>query len=385
MNARLLTTARYGLPLAVTAWWLAPIVWRMTDTGDFPPHTRFAQQIAGGTLAIPHVGYQGLVIAAHTIVPGVEWRGAAAIVTIAAVLGAAVVIAGWIAQALHDTAAPWQLAAAATIPLALLVAQPVLGFGTLERDPWLIGYFPANQMHNPTTILSKPLALMLCAFGVRALFGPAAATGGRIAACALLTVAAGTVKPSYLMALLPAVGLLALARGRRTDWRLVMLGLALPALLLLLGQYLFYYRLGTTGQTVTWAPLMVIGLYSSTTALTLAWKLIASILFPLAVVAAFPAVWREGRVRLAWLTFAAGAAWGYLFAEAGGQADAGNFLWSGQLAAFVLFAVCAVSLLTQVASEPRAIAVRVRAAACAAILGLHVLSGVRHLHQSWYA
>ena len=384
MNARLLAAARFGLPLAAVVWWFAPIVRRMTDVGDFPAHARFAQQIADGTLTIPHFGYQLLVIGAHALVPGLDWRGAGAVVTIAAIAAAAGILARWVGTALSDAPPSWQLAAAAAVPLALLIAQPVLGPGALPRDPWLIGSFPPNQMHNPTTILSKAPALVLCGFGARALFGRTAGAA-TVAACALLALMAGLIKPSYLMALLPAVGLIALARARRVDWRLVICGLALPAALQLAAQYLFYYRLGTTGQTVLFAPLTVIGLHSPVDVLTLGWKLIASILFPLAVAAAFPAVWSDGRVRLAWAAFGAGAAWGYLFAEGGGQADAGNFLWSGQLAAFVLFAATAPALLARVAAEPRAAGVRARAACCATVLAWHVVSGVRHLHASWYA
>jgi hypothetical protein len=302
-----------------------------------------------------------------------------------ALLITAVLIARWIGRELVSAPSAARLAAMTIIPVALLIAQPVLTFGPLQRDPWLIGYFPPNQFHNPTTIASKPLALALFTIGVQALFSRARSTALFVGACALLVIASGLVKPSFLMAFLPAVALLACLRRRRADWRLVIGGLALPAIALLISQYGFHYRMGASGQTVLWAPLVVIGFYSPVDPLTIAWKIVASIVFPLTVVIAFPALLRDGRMRLAWFTFAAGAAFGYLFAEGGGQADAGNFLWSGQLAAFVLFTVCAAALVRCVSLDARTSAVWTRGAACVTALAWHVVSGVRHLHVSWFA
>lgn len=390
MKLRLPTVAMYGVPLAACTWWYTPVVRRMVDAGDFPAHVRFAQQIAAtGQPTIPHFGYHLVVIAVHAMVPHVDWPRAALVATLAGLLATAAVIVWWIASAVPASMRTLRLVAAALLPPALLIVQPVLSFAPLHRDPWLIGYFPPSQFHNPTTLFSKPFALALFGFGAVAAFG-GDASAWSIAGCGVLVLASALVKPSFLMAFLPAVGLLALARFRRANWRLLIAGLAVPAVAILAAQYLMRYRFQADyGVSVIFAPLMVVGLYSPTDVATLAWKLVASLAFPIAVTALWaPAAVRDRSMQLAWLTVAVGVSWGYLFAEGGGKASAGDFLWSGQLAVFLMFVVAAVFLLRRVA-EPRPAGrgaghADLRAMACVAVLALHVVSGVRHLHVSWF-
>jgi hypothetical protein len=275
---------------------------------------------------------------------------------------------------------------AALAALALLVVQPALPLGA-PRDPWLFGYFPPNQYHNPTTLLSKPFALALFALGAAALSG---APAGRLWGWLALVILSGIVKPSFLLAFLPAVGLLALWRWRVARWRLLIGGLFVPSVLLLLGQYALRYVVqGDDGVSVIFAPLMVIGLYTSTGAISLIARLLLSVLFPLAVLAAFPKeAARDVRMPLAWLTCAIGIAPGYLLAEGGGKASAGDFLWSGQLAVFVLFAVSAAFLVARLGAadeHPLPPGRLARVGACGALLAWHVASGVQHLQRSWLA
>lgn len=379
----------YGPPLLLAAWPYGRILRRMTESGDYPAHIRFAQDIAQtGRITIPHFGYELGVLAAHAVRPDAGWASAAFLVSLAGQLAAVLLLARWAAASVPDSR-PWLRAAAALLlPVVLLIVQPALPPGPMARDPWLIGYFPPNQFHNPTTLLSKPLALALVGFGVAAAFG-ARPLPGRIAACAALVVASGLVKPSFLMAFLPAVGVAALWNWRRARWNAIVFGLAVPAVLLLSAQFLLRYRLqAADGVSIVLDPLMVIGLYGPTDPFTLAAKLVASVLFPLAVTVLFVrgAVRDHGMV-LAWATLAVGVSYGYLLAEAGGKASAGDFLWSGQLAVFLLFAVSAMFLLRQVSAAP-AHAWRVGAIAkaglCVLILTWHVTSGVQHLQTSWF-
>ena len=46
--------ALYGVPAAMCLWWFGPVLYRMTDLGDFPGHIRFAQAMAAtGRVTIP--------------------------------------------------------------------------------------------------------------------------------------------------------------------------------------------------------------------------------------------------------------------------------------------------------------------------------------------
>ena len=115
-------------------------------------------------------------------------------------------------------------------------------------------------------------------------------------------------------------------------------------------QYDLAYALNAEGAGVILAPFHMTGFFAPTDFVTLAWRLVASVLFPLAAVACFPSVRADRRVQIGWATFLIGAAFGYLLAE-GGRAGDGNFLWSGQLAAFVLFVATAVAVLRAAAAH----------------------------------
>ncbi len=203
---------------------------------------------------------------------------------------------------------------------------------------------------------------------------------------AALVIASALTKPNFLLAFLPAVGLAAVASLRRADWRLMMLGFCVPTLSVLGLQFLLRYRLQTElGVTIEWAPLYVIGLYAPTDAVSLLSRLGASVLFPLAGTLLFlPAAVRDRPLLLAWGTFFVGTAAGYLLTEQGGNASHGNFLWSGQLAAFLLFVVAALFVVRETGRAGRFSAgLGGRLVVLVLLLAWHVDSGIRHLHTSW--
>jgi hypothetical protein len=358
-----------------------PVVARMVREADFPDHTRFAQALLETGEWQPHFAYHLFVIGAHAILPGVTWMQAAQVVTLAGLGATAAVLAWWIRTS--SSARPWGYLLAAVLPLVLLTVQPVLWSVVAANDRWLIGYLPPNQWHSPTTLFSKAPALALFVLGLRAL-GGARASAGAIGACALVALFSVLIKPSFLMAFVPALVAAALRRRRHSDWRLIGAGIAAPTIVVLGGQFLARYVLALDPETMTFSPLYVIGLYSPVDTATLAQKFVASLLFPLAVTISFPAALREIRLPLAWLVLLCGASYGYLLAEGGQLADHGNFLWSGQLAAFVLFAAAAVELAQRLATgTERGWRIGLRAAVCAAILVWHLESGIRHFSASW--
>jgi len=264
----------------------------------------------------------------------------------------------------------------------------VLPWRPLLPDPWFAGHFPANQYHSPTTLMSRPIMLALLGFGVSAAFG-AARRGAAVAGCAGLVLVSGIVKPSFLMAFLPAVGAIAVFNWKRADWRLLIVGLGIPTAALLAAQFALRYLVrADDGVNVVYAPLLVLGLYGPTDLSTLGARLALSVLFPLAVTVLFPLrAARDLEVVLGWVTLVVGVSYGYLLAETGGKVSSGDFLWSGQLAAFLLFAVSAMFLLRQLeaaGSDPRRASVYGRAFVCGLLLVWHVVSGVRHLQMSWF-
>ena len=358
------------------------VVSQMAGTSDYPSHIEFARQLAETGALQPHFGYHVLVILVHALTP-VDWVAAAEIVTLGGVAACAVVVTWWLRGAL-GTSATALLVAVALVPAALCVVQPILPLDPTRYDAWLFGYFPPNQWHSPTTLFSKPFALLLLGLGPMVVWPAHDTRAGRtrILACAALVVMSVLVKPNFIMAFLPALGALAVLNWRHTDWRWLGLGIALPAVAVLAWQYAAAYTQSTEGASVILAPLYVIGLRSPNDLVTLGWHFAASVLFPLAAVACFRSVRADRRVQLGWVTFLIGAAIAYLLAEST-RADHGNFLWSGQLAAFVLFAASAVAVLRAAATGGAGASRLGRFALCGSVFLWHVTSGILYLDAKW--
>ena len=361
----------------------ASVVSQMAGRADYPSHIEFARQLAETGTFQPHFGYHALVIMVHALTPA-DWVAAAGIVTLGGVAVCAIVVAWWLREAL-STSTPVLLVASALVPAAVLVLQPVLPLDPSRYDASLFGYFPPNQWHSPTTLFSKPFALLLLGLGPMVVW-PAHGTRAnrtRILASAALVVMSGLVKPNFIMAFLPALIALAVLHRRHTNWRWLCLSFALPAIAVLAWYDVAYLR-NTEGASVILAPLLAIGVHSPTDVVTLGWGLVASVLFPLAAVVCFPSVRGDRRVQIGWVTFFIGAALGYLLAE-GGRPGHGNFLWSGQLAAFVLFAASAVAVLRAAATGGAGVSRLGRFALCGSIFFWHVASGIQHLYSTWLA
>ena len=362
----------------------ASVVSQMAGEADYPPHVEFARQLAETGTLLPHFGYHAVVIMVRALTPA-DWVAAAGIVTLGGVAACAIVVAWWLRGAL-STSASALLVAAALVPAALCVLQPVLPLDPTRYDAWLFGYFPPNQWHSPTTLFSKPFALLLLGLGPMVVWPAQGTRAGRrrMLASAALVVMSALVKPNFIMAFLPALSALAVLHWRHTDWYWLGISFALPTIAVLAWQYDMAYTLTNERSGVILAPLSVIGLRSPTDVVTLGWRLAASVLFPLAAVVCFPSVRADRRVQLGWATFLIGAAFGYLLAE-GGRANDGNFLWSGQLAAFVLFAATAVAVLRAAATGGAGASRLGRFALCGGVFLWHVTSGIQHLYATWLA
>ena len=375
-----------ALVLAPTVCLIAfgEVVTRMLPVPDFEAHIEFARQLAETGARLPHFGYHALVIMVQALTRA-DWAAAAGIVTLGGVAACAAVLAWWLRGAL-STSVLALLVAAALVPPAVLVLQPVLPLDPTRYDAWLIGYFPPNQWHSPTTLFSKPFALLLLGLGPAVVWPAygARAGGTRMLTSAALVVMSALVKPNFIMAFLPALGALAVLHWRRADWRWLGLGFAIPTVAVLAWQYAVAYTLNTEGGDVILAPLHVIRLHTQAGLPTLGWRLAASVLFPLAAVACFPSVRADRRVQLGWATFVIGAAIGYLLTE-GDDASVGNFLWSGQLAAFVLFAATVVAVLRAAASGGAGVSRLGRFALCGCVFLWHLTSGIQHLYSTWLA
>jgi hypothetical protein len=349
--------ARFTLAVtAATVFGLA--TWRAAGSvePDYALHAEWAREIAQtGHVSVPHPLFHFLTVLVHALLPSrlaalVRLGPDAAPADPSFLLAAMIVGTGaWVALALlvyrrlrtADGEAPagsrrpagWAPWPAAGLALSLLLLGPITVLTWAQHQLYL-GYITPAVFHNPTVALVKPLALAWFWSVARA--RPGGKQNALVAA--LLTAAATLAKPSFTVAFLPALALwLALAwRSKRAvDVRAGVASLLTGALVVAAQAWLR----GGSGDAslLVVAPLEVMGFYSPRWEMPLLFVL--SVAFPLAAAFALRRVaLRDGPLQLAWLTFVVAAGYGYVLAEADPNTGSGNWLWSGQIALFVLLA-----------------------------------------------
>ncbi len=215
-------------------------------------------------------------------------------------------------------------------PLALY--QPVDGF-------YYLGYIGVSNYHNATINFLKPFVAIQMLLLYPYVQSKRASLGLTLAA-ALVTVVSASVKPNFLICLLPALVLLTLydfSQKRFVDYRYLALGYVLPGILIIAVQFIITYRSGEAGMVVM--PFAVMQSLSG----NLLGKFVLSIIFPLIVTAVlYREAIKDRLVWLGWLVFGAGAAYTYLLAETGDRFSHANFGWSGEISLFFLFATTLV-------------------------------------------
>ena len=208
------------------------------------------------------------------------------------------------------------------------------------------GYIGLANYHNPTIHLLKPFALLSFMYASRAASGERSKWGS-IALAAFWMILSAWIKPSYTLAILPALGLvigIRVLQRIRIDWKMILFGFFLPVLLSLFFQWLIAYQYGDPGEGIIFAPFQVEGAYSH----NLAIKFFLSALFPLIIlVIARRSLLKDSNLLVGWTGFLMGAAQFYLLAEGGERMYHANFRWSGQIMLFLLFVVTARWLLKE--------------------------------------
>lgn len=266
--------------------------------------------------------------------------------------------------------------------IGLLVLTPVALFHAMDGR-YYFGYIGINVWHNPTVISAKPFVLLtflatLAGFPERSELEVKTSIG-KIITFALIVVVGAMAKPSFIMCLLPAVLLLAICRsvlfGQPVRWVYLGAGLFLPTIGVLAWQSWIYSRY-TGGAHAIFSPLATMSAMSR----HLGPKLLLSIVFPVVCyIAWWPAAKSRVRLNLAWLAFIAGLFLTYFVAETK-RTRHGNFLWSAQLALFVLFVESAIFCIERArVKKPDATYETIksrRTLACAMAFAAHVIFGL---------
>lgn len=318
----------------------------MHDRNDYDLHLTFTkellnhQQIPAFTFA--HPIWQILVIGVHKLM-GLSLDSSAVIVQLASYLLLAVVLY----QMLRRVKTPAWLAA--ILALALMIVAPFFVL-VISDQLYYLGYLGITTYHNPTINWLKPFALLIAVESVQ-IFDGRKTTSLRVLGVAFLTLFSTLFKPNLVLCLLPALGVMALYylwKRQAVDWKMLLGGLAIPAVLVLAWQYWVTYTSGEAG--VVFAPLAVMRFYSQ----FLLPKLILSIWFPLGVsLVYFKSTLKDRSMVFAWLVIIFGAFLTYFMAETGNRFQHGNFGWSGEIANFILFVFATLFFIRMIIAKGR--------------------------------
>lgn len=233
--------------------------------------------------------------------------------------------------------------------IAVLLASHVFLQSAFIPD-FYYGYIVPISYHNPTQQLSKLLALwILFAYGRLVLEEP---QGSLLPAILLLGVGcilSAIAKPSFLVAFLPAAGLVALWHlwaGQRRGVTLFLAGIAIPSTLILAAQFYWTYvsGAGAAGEGIIFAPFAA----ASRDPLTMLLRLPGSLFFPgIVLVLALRLRAVTARLSFAWLLLLIGLAESFLLAESGSRLRSGNFYWTGQTVMFLVYVESMLRLIAQ--------------------------------------
>lgn len=366
---------------------------------EYGNHIGFAIRMAEeGRIVIPHFLFQILTIIHHdllgvfqvsnhqitvsTVPMDFRWGLAGFVVMIEVYVGIALVLAYWLRQQFYlQNSRPFDNAAY-FVAFGLSISAPLFIIA-LYDNYFYLGYITPSTIYIiPTQILLKLPSLGL--FLLAPMLYNNGTTKKSMFFLAALAVLSGLAKPSWLLVMLPALGVVTLVHimvRRYINWRATAM-VVLPSIAVLAWQFFFKFVDSTSpiyrSQIIITAPFEVWRHYSDFVFV----KIILSVAFPLYVTIVF---WRKAfsdfYVKYAWLLFLIGLIYTGFFGESGPFLYAGNFIWCGQIACFMLFVATAAFFFGKIflPLERRSVQVWVGSSLFLA----HVVSGLIYYYRSF--
>ncbi|MDO5131667.1 MAG: hypothetical protein Q4D81_01645 [Eubacteriales bacterium] len=269
-----------------------------------------------------------------------------------------------------------------------------------NKTPYL-GQGSPNPWHNPTTIIVRPIGLLIflivmgeCVRAQRAGFGKG--NGLRVwkgFLIAVLLLLSNLSKPSFVQIFYPAIFVLMflwlfIYRGKNFPLGMQLLVCCLPSVALMGMQFLsaFYGNTNSDSAGIVIAPFKVAGLYTDNIAIST----LLVLAFPLFI--AFCSLVRgafDWTSAFAWIMLLAGMAEKFLLAEGGSRMAHGNFSWGYILGVYFVwfigirdFAVWQKSLSARRDGDGAALRVLSVFALfiCGVLLLAHLISGIYYLY-----
>lgn len=326
-----------------------------------------------GTVTRPNPLFLINAIMLHILSGGlVDFSAAVALVALGGYVLLALVLYGLLRSVLGAPSNWFHAGLYSALVVVLMIMEPI-GLPVAGLDNWSMrfAYILNNAYHNGPLPLVKPFAVIQFLYAVR-IFRVKAEPDGLVLP-ALIAIAAVLAKPSYLIVLLPALGMAVLYRlwRRQTvDWGLLF---AVGGAGILPLAWLYYYNYASpTGDTgISFAPFLVYRFFAPDPwYVWLVPFMLLSLAFPLWVYGAY---FKEARhnvmLNLAWLSLIIGQGYYLLLTE--GELSAGNFRWGAQIALLILY-VASFLFVAKRFSASR----QTRAWLAFGLLTLHFVSGL---------
>jgi hypothetical protein len=323
-------------PIIYSHTYLKTLNWQT----DFNPHKLFAIDLSTQGMKnlppfiIAHPVWQILLVIGNSIT-GFTFQKMGFIVALLCAEATALALLMWFRPLFEkNRISNWK---AVIIIAGTMTATPVSVLWIIDHLMYL-GYIGITSYHSPTMYLLKPFAVIQFIIAYKCFMDSALFERHHILTAAFISLLGTLIKPSLAICLLPAIGILAVNRILKKQYvniQSVVFGFGVPIVLVLIWQFLITYS-NNEVSGVEFAPFAVMRGYSK----YVLPKFFLSIIFPLSVLlAAFKQALTDVRMVLGWISFIIGAILSYFFMESGNRAMDGNFIWSGEITLFLLFAI----------------------------------------------
>jgi hypothetical protein len=356
---------------------------------EFDSHLQFAQKLEmTGTIPVPHFLFHLVAIVAHSAV--MQFAGAgyyprghsvdmswliAGVLVMLTIYGATF---GLLDRYLRGAGIGEDQSI--ILSISLMVVSPIFILAPIDGR-FYFGYLAPTIYNIPTQPLLKMMTIAVFMFTPS--IAEKKASPVKLIAISLFIVLNGLSKPNFLIIMLPALAVL-------TTWRVArkktinlptIICMICSAALVLAWQYYFKFvnpdgRIYESSITFT-TPFEVWDHVTGFVPL----KFVLSIVFPIYVIVAY---WKSAissiEMQYSWLLFTFGAIFSAFLAETGPQKYAGNFIWSGEVAVFVLFFVSTKFLF----SRPRTTSHSSRFKTAVVLLSIHVFCGIIYYIRSFW-
>jgi hypothetical protein len=324
-----------GVLVGVAFGWVfwQRIIVNSDSASDLPVHIEYTKEITGlSDIRSPHFLFELLIKALSAL------TGASLVTATAILLGGCYgLMAVLITLEIKRRGGAVDNLTASMLSVAILVASHIF-LPTIFKPQLYYDYLVPTAYHNPTQQLNKLFTIAIWFLYCRWFLTSDERRLSSLVLLAVLVVASAIAKPSFLIAFLPVSGLLAawdLFHGRWFRFRDYVAAIALPAIAVMSWQFWMTYGIGAQTR-IEFAPLAVFAgpasyaQYLATLPLALAFPLVATILL-------WPDARQSRSFVAAWAILALALFYVLLLAESGPRQHAGNFGWTAQTAAFLLY------------------------------------------------